>query len=93
MTSPVSKEFKFLLFLAERVTENNFQGFDWYLEIGVKQFGYEPKAIHDAIAVAAAFNMFNRYVDGINPMVPQGEENYIQTGEMVAKHGYINIPR
>ncbi|SFP07653.1 uncharacterized peroxidase-related enzyme [Pseudarcicella hirudinis] len=50
------------------------------------------KEIHDTVLIAAAFCMFNRYVDGLGTFAPKENEAYRQMGEMMAFAGY-NRPR
>jgi uncharacterized peroxidase-related enzyme len=44
--------------------------------------------IHDAVLIAAAFSMFNRYVDGLGTWQPEGLEAYRPMGERLASIGY-----
>ena len=45
--------------------------------------------IHDTVLIAAAFCMYNRYVDGLATVQPQNPDLYRQRGEMVAREGYV----
>ncbi len=45
--------------------------------------------IHDAILIAAAFCMYNRYVDGLATVQPDDVELYRNRGRMVARGGYV----
>lgn len=45
--------------------------------------------IHDTILIAAAFCMYNRYVDGLDTWQPHDEELYRQRGGKTAKEGYV----
>jgi menaquinone-dependent protoporphyrinogen IX oxidase len=45
--------------------------------------------IHDAVLIAAAFSMFNRYVDGLATFTPRDENAYDQMGQRMAKEGYV----
>ncbi|MEX0728688.1 MAG: peroxidase-related enzyme [Planctomycetaceae bacterium] len=55
--------------------------------------GADDKAIHDTVLIAAAFCMFNRYVDGLGTWAPDEESKYYASiGEMLAKDGYRYIP-
>jgi uncharacterized peroxidase-related enzyme len=45
--------------------------------------------IHDTVLIAAAFCMYNRYVDGLGTWVPDGMEWYRDRGRKVADHGYV----
>lgn len=52
--------------------------------------GADDKAIHDTVLIAAAFCMFNRYVDGLATFAPQDPEMYTNMGAMLATHGYAS---
>lgn len=55
-----------------------------------KKEGATDKEIHDTVLIAAAFCMFNRYVDGLASLTPTDPEAYKEMGKkMVA--GY-NLP-
>jgi uncharacterized peroxidase-related enzyme len=44
--------------------------------------------IHDTVLIAAAFCMFNRYVDGLATWAPQDPQFYRERGAYLAEHGY-----
>ncbi len=50
--------------------------------------GATDEEIHDTVLIAAAFCMYNRYVDGLGTWAPQEKEAYAEMGQMLAKHGY-----
>ena len=50
--------------------------------------GATDKEIHDTVLIAAAFSMFNRYVDGLASLTPTEPEVYEAMGERMAK-GYV----
>jgi len=56
-----------------------------------KNLGATDKEIHDTVLIAAAFCMFNRYVDGLNTWAPQDRNVYVERAAMRAKEGYANI--
>jgi hypothetical protein len=41
------------------------------------------------VLIAAAFCMFNRYVDGLDTWQPQDEEFYREAGKQTAALGYV----
>ncbi|MCF0073505.1 carboxymuconolactone decarboxylase [Dyadobacter sp. CY261] len=51
--------------------------------------GAGDKDIHDTILIAAAFSMFNRYVDGLGTWAPQENEAYREMGQRMAFTGYV----
>jgi uncharacterized peroxidase-related enzyme len=44
--------------------------------------------IHDAVLIAAAFCMYNRYVDGLGTWAPDDPAAYAVMGERLAANGY-----
>lgn len=44
--------------------------------------------IHDAVLIAAAFCMFNRYVDGLGTAVPDDPGQYAVSAAHLISHGY-----
>ena len=55
--------------------------------------GVSDVEIHDTVLIAAAFCMFNRYVDGLDTVQPRDEEMYRQRGKLVARDGYVSASR
>ena len=49
--------------------------------------------IHDTVLIAAAFCMFNRYVDGLGTTQPRDEAMYRERGKRIARDGYVSISR
>jgi uncharacterized peroxidase-related enzyme len=45
--------------------------------------------IHDAVLIAAAFCMYNRYVDGLATWTPTDPDSYDQMGQQMAQQGYV----
>jgi hypothetical protein len=41
------------------------------------------------VLIAAAFSMFNRYVDGLATVTPVGDELYDPMGRRMASEGYV----
>jgi uncharacterized peroxidase-related enzyme len=48
--------------------------------------------IHDTVLIAAAFCMFNRYVDGLATWTPTDPESYRERAGFVAAYGYAAAP-
>lgn len=46
--------------------------------------------IHDTVLIAAAFCMYNRYVDGLATEQPADPALYRERGRMVANQGYVS---
>jgi uncharacterized peroxidase-related enzyme len=51
--------------------------------------GASDLEIHDTILIAAAFCMYNRYVDGLATTQPHDQAMYRERGKVVAREGYI----
>ncbi|MGA8271713.1 MAG: hypothetical protein WB919_09165, partial [Candidatus Sulfotelmatobacter sp.] len=54
-----------------------------------REYGASDKEIHDTVLIAAAFCMFNRYVDGLATWQPRDPEIYREIGKQTAKLGYV----
>ncbi|GAB3980151.1 carboxymuconolactone decarboxylase family protein [Spirosoma terrae] len=52
--------------------------------------GATDRDIHDTILIAAAFCMFNRYVDGLDTRAPENPELYRYRAQKVAEYGYTH---
>lgn len=44
--------------------------------------------IHDTVLIAAAFCMYNRYVDGLATLVPEDPEQYAMSARHIVESGY-----
>jgi uncharacterized peroxidase-related enzyme len=53
-----------------------------------RQQGATDTEIHDTVLIAAAFCMYNRYVDGLATWQPRDERMYAQMGAHLALEGY-----
>ncbi|GGB82117.1 carboxymuconolactone decarboxylase family protein [Dyadobacter sediminis] len=51
--------------------------------------GADDRTIHDTVLIAAAFCMFNRYVDGLGTWAPLDNEAYREMGQRMAFTGYV----
>lgn len=90
-SAPISPKMKTLLNLAAKVQ----QGGKSVLQTDVdkaKNAGATDEDIHDAILIAAAFCMYNRYVDGLGTQKALPHE-YPEMGNRLAKKGYKYPPR
>jgi len=57
-----------------------------------RKAGATDKEIHDTVLIAAAFCMYNRYVDGLATWQPRNEEMYRTMGRRLAETGYRQAP-
>ncbi|MDR3713706.1 MAG: carboxymuconolactone decarboxylase family protein [Puia sp.] len=56
-----------------------------------RSFGATDKEIHDTVLIAAAFCMYNRYVDGLATWAPSDRQFYIDRAPRRAEEGYIDF--
>ena len=54
-----------------------------------RELGASDAEIHDTVLIAAAFCMYNRYVDGLATWQPEDPAMYASMGEQLATHGYL----
>ena len=55
-----------------------------------RHHGASDLEIHDTVLIAAAFCMFNRYVDGLATWAPDDPDFYRARAALVAEHGYAS---
>jgi uncharacterized peroxidase-related enzyme len=89
-TMPVSDKLKALLSIAGSVQKGGKFVTSEQIE-QAKNVGASDKEIHDTVLIAAAFCMFNRYVDGLNTWAPQDRQVYVDRAPMRAADGYANM--
>ena len=61
--------------------------------VNARSLGATDLEIHDTVLIAAAFCMFNRYVDGLGTRQPHDEAMYRERGKRVAREGYLNVSK
>ena len=54
-----------------------------------RRHGAVDRDIHDTVLIAAAFSMFNRYVDGLASLTPTDPKEYEPMGKRLATMGYV----
>lgn len=92
-TAPVSDKMRALLTIAGKVQQGGLNVTPEDVA-HARSFGADDKAIHDTVLIAAAFCMFNRYVDGLATWAPEDPAAYAQMGAQLAEKGYLDsIPR
>ena len=87
--STISEKMKSLLAIAGSVQRSG-KSVTTQQIANAKANGATDKEIHDTVLIAAAFCMYNRYVDGLNTWAPQDMQVYIDRAPMRAREGYIN---
>jgi uncharacterized peroxidase-related enzyme len=55
--------------------------------------GATDQEIHDTVLIAAAFCMYNRYVDGLATWAPADPAAFRERAAKVARDGYLGIPQ
>lgn len=90
MAAPISGKLKALLSIAGSVQKGGKYVTGEQIE-SAKNLGATDRELHDTVLIAAAFCMFNRYVDGLNTWAPQDRQAYIDRAPMRAADGYAGI--
>jgi uncharacterized peroxidase-related enzyme len=88
----ISDKLKALLVIAGKVQKGGKQVTAKDVE-EARQAGAVDIEIHDTVLIAAAFCMYNRYVDGLATWQPQDEALYRERGKKTAKEGYVSMSR
>jgi alkylhydroperoxidase/carboxymuconolactone decarboxylase family protein YurZ len=88
----ISAKLKALLVVAAKVQKG---GKDVTAEdvAEARKLGATDLEIHDAVLIAAAFCMYNRYVDGLATVQPRDEALYRERGKQVAREGYVAVSK
>ena len=86
-SAPVSKKLKALLTIAGKVQQGGKQVTSADVECARAE-GATDTEIHDTVLIAAAFSMYNRYVDGLATLTPTDPAVYDQMGRRMASQGY-----
>ena len=88
-SAPVSPKLRALLRIAAKVQKDGRLVEQADVE-AARVEGADDKAIHDTILIAAAFCMFNRYVDGLASWAPADPAAYDEMGRRMAEQGYTS---
>lgn len=83
----VSEKLKALLAIAAQVQKGGKNVTQEHIARARRQ-GATDKEIHDTVLIAAAFCMFNRYVDGLATWAPADPSMYRESGKRLAEQGY-----
>ncbi|TFH19719.1 MAG: carboxymuconolactone decarboxylase family protein [Bacteroidia bacterium] len=89
--APVSEKMKALLQIAAKVQVGGKEVKSEHIE-EARKAGASDEDIHDTVLIAAAFCMYNRYVDGLGTNLPDNKEDYEDMGKRMAKVGYKYPP-
>ena len=83
----VSPKLKALLVIAGKVQQDGKLVTSADVE-AARRNGATDLEIHDTVLIAAAFCMYNRYVDGLATVQPADPAAYTQMGRQLADNGY-----
>ena len=85
----ISEKLKSLLAIAAKVQQGGKKVTTTDIE-KAKEIGATDKEIHDTVLIAAAFCMFNRYVDGLATTTPTDMDSYPLRAKQIVDKGYGN---
>jgi len=91
-SAPLSPKMKALLAVAAKVQQGGKQVTAADVE-RARTEGASDVEIHDTVLIAAAFCMFNRYVDGLAALTPDDPRAYDDMGRRMAREGYLRPSR
>jgi uncharacterized peroxidase-related enzyme len=89
-SAPISDKLKALLSIAASVQKGG-KYVTAEQVAHARTMGATDREIHDTVLIAAAFCMFNRYVDGLNTWAPQDRQVYVDRAAMRAEDGYADL--
>ena len=87
-SAAISEKMKALLAIAGKVQKGGKQVTPGDIDRARKQDATD-KEIHDTALIAAAFCMYNRYVDGLATWAPADPALYRENGKRLAEKGYV----
>lgn len=87
ISAPISAKLKSLLAIAGNVQRSGKSVTKEQIDLA-RENGATDREIHDTVLIAAAFCMFNRYVDGLNTWAPEDRQVYVDRAAMRARDGY-----
>jgi alkylhydroperoxidase/carboxymuconolactone decarboxylase family protein YurZ len=85
--APITPKLKGLLVIAEKVRQDGKLVTVADVQ-AARSLGATDLEIHDTVLIAAAFSMYNRYVDGLGTVQPADPGMYAQMGKHLAEEGY-----
>lgn len=87
LSAPLSDKMKTLLTIAGQVQQGG-KNVTPEAIAAARGNGATDLEIHDTVLIAAAFCMFNRYVDGLGTWAPEDPQFYRDRGDYLAQNGY-----
>jgi uncharacterized peroxidase-related enzyme len=89
-STPISEKLKTLLGIAASVQKGGRSVTAAQID-KARELGATDREIHDTVLIAAAFCMFNRYVDGLATWAPQDRQFYVDRAPRRAAEGYLDF--
>ena len=90
LQAEISPKLKALLNIAGKVQQDGKLVTTADIEAAHRE-GATDLEIHDTVLIAAAFCMYNRYVDGLGTEQPADPAFYRERGKRVAREGYVAV--
>jgi uncharacterized peroxidase-related enzyme len=91
-SAPISEKMKALLTIAGKVQRDGRLVAPEDIE-EAREKGATDIELHDTVLIAAAFCMFNRYVDGLGTWAPDDPAMYAMMGARLAQTGYVGTEK
>lgn len=88
--APISAKLKALLRIASAVQQGGLKVTEQDVA-AARAEGATDLEIHDCVLIAAAFCMFNRYVDGLATIAPDDPALYATRAERIVANGYVAL--
>jgi alkylhydroperoxidase/carboxymuconolactone decarboxylase family protein YurZ len=86
-SAPITPKLRALLTIAGKVRESGKNVTAAEVD-AARAAGATDLEIHDTVLIAAAFCMYNRYVDGLATLTPTDPAVYDEMGQRMAREGY-----
>jgi uncharacterized peroxidase-related enzyme len=90
-TAPISAKMKALLRIAGAVQKTGKHVTSEHINMA-REAGATDLEIHDTVLIAAAFCMYNRYVDGLGTLPAPDESRYALAAQQIVQFGYRAAP-
>ncbi|WP_238846596.1 carboxymuconolactone decarboxylase family protein [Nocardia arthritidis] len=87
-TAPISEKLRALLVIAGAVQQSGRE-VTADMIAAAREKGATDREIHDTVLIAAAFCMYNRYVDGLGTTAPAEPAAYVGRAESIIDNGYL----
>lgn len=86
-SAPISAKMKALLSIAAAVRIGGKHVTSQHIS-NAREAGATDLEIHDTVLIAAAFCMYNRYVDGLGTIPPADQDRYVHAAQRIVQYGY-----